>query len=101
MEENNQQHPEEQLTAEQLKARKEEMKAYFEEALPYLEAQHKYEKLLEGISEAKFKRFQWDTQLSMSMYQMQHPEEFETEERYKTDTAPEPEAPKERKLKRG
>lgn len=101
MEENNQQQPEEQLTAEQLKARKEEMKAYFEEALPYLEAQHKYEKLLEGISEAKFKRFQWDTQLSMAMYQMQHPEEAETEERYKPESAPETEAPKERKLKKG
>jgi hypothetical protein len=101
MEENNQQQPEEQLTAEQLKARKEEMKAYFEEALPYLEAQHKYEKLLEGISEAKFKRFQWDTQLSMAMYQMQHPEEMETEERYNPESEPETEAPKERKLKKG
>jgi hypothetical protein len=98
MESNNQQEPEEQLTAEQLKQKKDEMKAYFEEALPYLEAQHKYEKLLEGISEAKFKRFQWDTQLSMSMYQMNHPEEFETEERYKPE---ETEAPKERKLKKG
>ncbi len=100
MEENNQQQPEEQLTAEQLKARKEEMKAYFEEALPYLEAQHKYEKLLEGISEAKYKRFQWDTQLSMAMYQMQHPEEMETEERYKPETEPAAEAPRERKLKK-
>jgi hypothetical protein len=101
MESNNQQQPEENLTAEQLKQRKEEMKAYFEEAIPYLEAQHKYEKLLEGISEAKFKRFQWDTQLSLSMYQMQHPEEFENEERYKTEPTPETEAPKERKLKKG
>jgi hypothetical protein len=101
MESNNQQQPEEQLTAEQLAERKEEMKAYFEEAIPYLEAQHKYEKLLEGISEAKFKRFQWDTQLSLSMYQMNHPEEFENEERYKTEPTPETEAPKERKLKKG
>jgi hypothetical protein len=97
MEENNQQQPEEQLTAEQLAERKEEMKAYFEAAIPYLEAQHKYEKLLENISEAKFKRFQWDAQLSMSMYQINHPEEFETEERYKPE---ETKAPKERKLKK-
>jgi energy-coupling factor transporter ATP-binding protein EcfA2 len=88
------QQEEEQLTAEQLAERKEEMKAYFEEALPYLEAQHKYEKLLADISEAKFKRFQWDTQLSMAMYQMQHPEEIETEEKKE-------EAPKEKKLKKG
>jgi hypothetical protein len=73
------------------------MKAYFEEAIPYLEAQHKYEKLLEGISESKFKRFQWDTQLSMAMYQMQNSEERDTEEKDEV----EPEAPKERKLKKG
>ncbi len=101
MESNNQQQPEENLTAEQLKQRKDEMKAYFEEALPYLEAQAKYESLLASISESKFKRFQWDTQLSLSMYQMNHPEEFESEERYKTDADPETEAPKERKLKKG
>jgi hypothetical protein len=97
MENNNQQQPEEQLTPEQLKQRKEEMKAYFEEAIPYLEAQAKYESLLANISESKFKRFQWDTQLSMAMYQMQHPEETDTEEKDEVDQ----EVPKERKLKKG
>lgn len=100
MENNNQQENVDQLTPEELVARKEEMKAYFEEALPYLEAQHKYEKLLEGISEAKFKRFQWDTQLSMAMYQMQHPEESETDERYETEAPTKTEAPQERKLRK-
>jgi hypothetical protein len=99
MENNNQQEELEQLTPEQLAQRKEEMKAYFDEAIPYLESQVKYEKLLMDIAESKFKKFQWDTQLSMAMYQMQHPEELETEERYETEAAAQ-EDPKKRKLKK-
>lgn len=93
----NQQQEMEELTPEQLAERKEEMKAYFEDALPYLKAQHEYEKMLAEISEFKFKRFQYDAQLAMSMHQMNHPEEQESEERY----TPEAESPKERKLKKG
>jgi hypothetical protein len=101
MENNNQQEELEQLTPEQLAQRKEEMKAYFDEAIPYLESQVKYEKLLMDIAESKFKKFQWDTQLSMAMYQMQHPEEFETEERYtQEEKAPAQEDPKKRKLRK-
>ena len=101
MENNNQQQEMENITPEQLDARKAEMKQFFEEAVPFLEAQHKYEKLLAEISEFKYKRFQYDTQYSMQVYQMQHPEEFETEERY-TQEKPQAEQPvKERKLKRG
>lgn len=99
MENNNQQEELEQLTAEQLVERKLEMKAYFDDAIPYLESQVKYEKLLMDIAESKFKKFQWDAQLSMAMYQMQHPEEHETEERYETEAAPQ-EDPKKRKLKK-
>jgi|694.fasta_scaffold00105_136 hypothetical protein len=99
MENNNQQEELEQLTPEQLAQRKEEMKAYFDEAIPYLESQVKYEKLLMDIAESKFKKFQWDTQLSMAMYQMQHPEELETEERYETEAAAQ-EDPKKRKLRK-
>ena len=56
--------PEEQeLTQEELTARKEEMKKFYEESIPYLEAQAKYEKLLTEIDEARFKRstlnYQW------------------------------------------
>lgn len=101
MENTNQQQEMENLTPEQLVARKEEMKQFFEEAVPFLEAQHKYEKLLAEISEFKYKRFQYDTQYSMQMYQMQHPEEFETEERYTPEPGSPEQAPKDRKLKRG
>ena len=92
------QQEEREMTPEELVARKEEMKAFFEEAIPYLEAQHKYEKLLSEISEYKFKRLQYDMQHAGMMYQMQHPEEMESEERY----APEKpaEQPKKRSLKK-
>ena len=86
----------EQMTPEQLAARKQEMKEFFEEAVPFLEAQHKYEKLLAEISEFKFKRLQYDVQYTTTMYSMQHPEEEETEERYK----PEAEKPAKRPLKK-
>jgi threonyl-tRNA synthetase len=101
MENTNQQEEMENLTPEQLAARKDEMKQFFEEAVPFLEAQHKYEKLLAEISEFKYKRFQYDTQYSMQMYQMQHPEEFETEERYSKEQENSETALKERKLKKG
>ncbi len=91
MKKENQQDHLENLTADELTARKQDMKQYFEESIPYLEAQVKYEKLLSDIAEFKFKRFQWDAQLSMNMYQMQNPEEADSED---------PEAPvPERKLK--
>jgi len=78
----------EEMTPEQLAARKQEMKEFFEEAVPFLEAQHKYEKLLAEISEYKFKRFQYDMQHASAMYQMQHPEEQESEERYAAEKEP-------------
>jgi hypothetical protein len=68
------QHQEEQLSAEELVARKEEMKKFFEDAIPYLEAQHKYEKLLAEISENKLKRLQYDHQYAVTMYQINNPE---------------------------
>jgi hypothetical protein len=100
MENTNQQEEMENLTPEQLAARKDEMKKFFEEAIPFLEAQNKYEKLLAEISEFKYKRFQYDTQYSMQMYQMQHPEEFETEERYTKEHEGSEAAVKQRKLKK-
>jgi threonyl-tRNA synthetase len=78
----------EEMTPEQLAARKLEMKEFFEEAVPFLEAQHKYEKLLAEISEYKFKRFQYDMQHASAMYQMQHPEEQESGERYQAEKEP-------------
>lgn len=76
----NQQIPNEtELSAEELVARKEEMKQFFEEAIPFLEAQHKYEKLVAEISEFKYRRLHFDTQAMSLMYQMQNPEEKEEE----------------------
>lgn len=46
----------EELTPEQLEARRDEMKQFYENSLPYLEAQAKYEKLLTEVEEARFKR---------------------------------------------
>ena len=50
------QHNEEQLSPEQLEARRDEMKDFYEKSLPYLESQSKYEKLLTEIEEARYKR---------------------------------------------
>lgn len=47
---------ERELTQEELQARKEEMKKFYDESLPYLESQSKYEKYLTEIEEARFKR---------------------------------------------
>lgn len=78
--ETNQQVDTENMTPEELIAKKNQMKEYFEEALPFLSAQHQYEKMLSEISEYKYKRFHWDTQLTMAMYQMNNPEEFAAKE---------------------
>lgn len=89
----NQQEQMENLSPEELIKRKEEMKQFFEEAVPFLEAQHKYEKLIAEISEFKFKRLHFDTQAMSLMYQMQNGPESEEEK--------ESEAKQEKKLKKG
>jgi hypothetical protein len=55
------------LSAEQLAERKEQMKQYFEESVPYLEAQLKHETLLTSIDEQRFKRAQIGVQYAMMM----------------------------------
>lgn len=47
---------EQNMTAEQLADRKNEMLTFYKESVPYLEAQLKYEQLLLEIDEARFKR---------------------------------------------
>jgi hypothetical protein len=58
----------EELSPEQLEARREEMKSFYERSLPYLEAQAKYEKLLTEVEEARYKRatmqFQYATMMA-------------------------------------
>jgi hypothetical protein len=50
------QQQDEQLTAEQLEARRLEMKNFYESSIPYLESQAKYEKLLTDVEESRYKR---------------------------------------------
>lgn len=59
---NQQEEPE--LSHEELQARKEEMKKFYEESIPYLEAQANYEKLLTDIEEARFKRVSYQYQFA-------------------------------------
>jgi hypothetical protein len=89
----NQQEQMENLSPEELIKRKEEMKQFFEEAVPFLEAQHKYEKLVAEISEFKYRRLHFDTQAMSLMYQMQNGPEQE-QEAEKTEES-------KRKLKKG
>jgi hypothetical protein len=86
------QQPEQELSHEELMARKEEMKQFYDESVPYLESQAKYEKLLTDIEEARFKRAQFQYQFAMMMSQSQG-QELEEDEEEQTQA-------KERKLKK-
>lgn len=57
----------EELSPEQLEARREEMKSFYERSLPYLEAQAKYEKLLTEVEEARYKRATMQLQYATMM----------------------------------
>lgn len=69
----------EELSPEQLEARREEMKSFYESSIPYLEAQSKYEKLLTEVEEARYKRatmqFQYATMMAATQPQMEEEEE--------------------------
>ena len=78
------------LTPEELNARKEEMRKFYEESLPYLSAQCEHDEYLSKIAEARFKRMHYEIQLAMLM---QGP----SEEEVKKDSEP---ADKSRNLKR-
>ena len=79
----------ENLSPEELTAKKEEMLQFYKESMPYLEAQFQYEKMLSEIDEMRLKR----TQIQMAYAQMMAPPE--------EDSMPEPEtSSKKRKLKK-
>ena len=61
----------ENLSAEELATKKEEMLAFYEESMPYLEAQLNYEKMLSEIDEMRLKR----THIQMQYAQMMAPPE--------------------------
>lgn len=93
---------ERELTQEELKARKEEMKQFYDESLPYLESQSKYEKFLTEIEEARFKRatiqIQWAN--IMAAQQEQDSSDHEDGEEEEKETAEQHTPTAERKLKR-
>ena len=65
----------ENLSAEELNERKEEMRTFYDESVPYLESQLKYETLLTEVEEARFKRANLAYQWQMIMANTQAPEE--------------------------
>ena len=79
------QQEEQELTQEELAARKEEMKQFYDDSIPYLEAQAKYEKLLTDIDEARFKRatlnYQWAQFVAKTSEEPNYKEEGEEEEK--------------------
>ena len=75
----------ENLSPEELAAKKEEMLKFYKESMPYLEAQYEYEKMLSDIDEMRLKR----TQIQMTYAQMMAPPE--------DDDAPMPKEPKSKK----
>lgn len=79
------------MTVEELTARKEEMRKFYDDSIPYLESQCKHEELLARISEARYKRMRFDIEGAMMMQGPEQELEKETEEEPVT---------KERKLKK-
>lgn len=89
---------EKELTPEEIAQKKEEMKQFYDDAIPYLESQSKYEKLLTEIEEARFKRASFQYQFAMMMDQMKG-QEHEEEDDHDDFPVPPP-AKKDRKLKK-
>jgi len=85
------------LSPEELEARKEEMKVFYDTAVPYLESQLKYEKLLTDVEEARFKRANFQYQWQMLMANTQPAEGEEGQEETPVEKT---QAPKGKKLKR-
>lgn len=71
----------EELSPEQLEARRDEMKDFYEKSLPYLEAQAKYEKLLTEVEEARYKRATMQLNYASMMAAAQGPDLDDEDER--------------------
>lgn len=82
----------EQLSAEEIQARKQEMLNFYTDSMEYLEAQYKYEKLLADIDEARLKRATIQMQFANLMAAQMESEQEDS-------AKPEPETT-ERKLKK-
>ena len=66
---------EEELTPEELEERRDEMKQFYENSLPYLKSQAEYEKLLTEVEESRFKRANMQIQYANMMTAVRGPEE--------------------------
>lgn len=101
MENMNQHEAEMHLSEEELTVRKAQMLKFYEDSLPYLEAQLNYEKKLAEIDEVRFKRTSIQMQLAMMMNPQEN-EEFEEEKETEREDLVQDEVPtsKERKLKK-
>lgn len=65
----------EQLSNEEIQARKQEMLNFYKDSMEYLEAQHKYEKLLADIDEARLRRASIQMQFAQLMAAQSEQEE--------------------------
>ena len=98
---------EDQLTPEELEARREEMKEFYEKSVPFLESQSKYEKLLTEIEESRYKRATMQIQYASMMAAAQGEMEMDDDEipapppPKPTQKAPAKPASTGRKLKKG
>jgi len=90
---------EEEMTSEELAQKKEEMLSFYNESLPYLEAQFKYEEMLMKLDEVRFKRTNIQMQFAMMM-QGPSEEELAEMEKHNTGAEPEEETPGKRKLRK-
>lgn len=96
MENMNQHDEEREMSAEQLAHKKAEMLKFYEDSVPYLDAQLNYEKKLSEIDEIRFKRASIQMQMAMMMNPQEHEDDDLEAELEKNIT----EEPKERKLKK-
>lgn len=87
---------EREMSAEELDARKEEMRKFYDDSIPYLEAQCKHEEFLAKIAEARYKRMHYEIQFATMMQGPQDEHEDDEDE----TPVPQAEPAKERKLKR-
>jgi hypothetical protein len=81
-----------ELTPEELEARRDEMKEFYDKSLPYLKSQSEYEKLLTEVEESRFKRASMQIQYANMMTAAQGQETMKSSENL--ERPPFPEQPK-------
>ena len=80
----------EKLSPEEMDRRKKEMLTFYNESMPYLEAQLGYETKLMEVDEVRFKRLQISMQSAMMLSQSEQQEEYPEEYPEKVPHEPEP-----------